>query len=1092
MALEISKKCGDMKKEIPVQTANKEGSLNEYLAMLQIEMNNDGRNEDNWVMNDDDVFLKKEDEERGATKVLASIGTDPRPYLVTRINGKQVHALLDSGATTSVIMKAELEDMQPSEICPYSSTIFTAGNERMKVEGRAKLTVDLEGKLTPVEAVIVDKCEPPIILGIDFWQAAGYRIVRKHEERVAAIEKNTLDVGIELSDQEWSRLMGILQALDNSDGEKLRQTDVLEHDIELLPDARPFVIRPHRFSPALEKRMAEELDRMITLGVIEPSRSPVSSPIVPQIKKNGEVRLCLDSRRLNKITKRDQFPVQDVPATLGRLRAARMYISLDLKSAFWQVPLADSKTNNQFASARELTAFGFPGRGLYQFKSMPFGLSNSSATQCRLMRAVLGYDLEDHVITYVDDILIVGETVEECLHYLEIVVERFKKANLTVNWEKCKFFYSQVKFIGYIVGYGMLKADPTKVETMKNYPQPKNHKEVRRLLGLVGYYRRLIADFSGITAPLSDLLKNPTSRFNWADKEQEAFIKLKQALTEQPVVRNPDFEVEFYLQCDASNISAAAVLGQVQNGEEVVIAYYSHKWTGSERNWAATEKEAGCVLMAIRHFRMYLHGTHFTVFTDAKALTCLQTIKSDGSSKLTRWALEMNEHDVTIRYRPGEKNQVPDALSRVATLNETVQPEEVETDTWLAAAKRKIIEDPEAHPDYRLENGKLWRFETAELELGERVFRWKEYVSPDNRKQIVKQLHQELNHVGWQKLFSIIRKGYFWPKIRQEVKEIIRVCETCQACKRKPRNTVVPLGLTIRANRPFQMIAIDHWGPLPRSKNGNKYLLVVVDSVTKYVLLFASKDAKAPGVTGFLEKSVILTFGCPQILLSDNGKSFMSRVMALLLNKYEIEHFTTPFHHPEANMTERYIQTIGTAVRCKIFDQNESHREWDGEILQIQATINSIPNSTTQLSPAKLNFGRELMQNGRSHNLEYLERSRLEMSQEELRNQFQNLMDQANRNIELSHLNNKRRYDQRARPVKFEIGERVWRKNRVLSDASANFTQKLAVKYIPGRINAAVGNDIYEIQDEQGGSRSRYHANDLIKDQTEADSDSDE
>lgn len=170
------------------------------------------------------------------------------------------------------------------------------------------------------------------------------------------------------------------------------------------------------------------------------------------------------------------------------------------------------------------------------------------------------------------------------------------------------------------------------------YPRPTNRNEVRRFLGLTGYYRRLINDYSGIASPLTDLLKTTVAPFRWSDAADRSFQRLKEALSSAPVVVNPDFKEESILQCDASDYSAAAVLGQIQQGKEVIIAFFSHKWGSTEKNWCATEKEAACVLKAIENFRSYLYGLEFTVVTDAQALTHIRSLKTDGSSRLSRWA----------------------------------------------------------------------------------------------------------------------------------------------------------------------------------------------------------------------------------------------------------------------------------------------------------------------------------------------------------------------------------------------------------------------------------------------------------------------
>lgn len=206
--------------------------------------------------------------------------------------------------------------------------------------------------------------------------------------------------------------------------------------------------------------MRAELDRMLALGVIEPSNSPVASPIV---KPDGSVRLCLDSRRLNSLTIRDQFPVPNILHIFAQLPKCLYLSSIDLGKAFWQIGLCSRKKPGKIASSQQLTAFIFPGRGLYHFRVMPFGLSNSPATMCRAMHHVIAHDLEPKVFVYMDDIIVLTHSVEEMLVLLEQIAGRLRKSNLSVNLPKCRFFAKELKYLCYLVSPDVVKADPSKL-----------------------------------------------------------------------------------------------------------------------------------------------------------------------------------------------------------------------------------------------------------------------------------------------------------------------------------------------------------------------------------------------------------------------------------------------------------------------------------------------------------------------------------------------------------------------------------------------------------------------------------------------------
>jgi hypothetical protein len=256
---------------------------------------------------------------------------------------------------------------------------------------------------------------------------------------------------------------------------------------------------------------------------------------------------------------------------------------------------------------------------------------------------------------------------------------------------------------------------------------------------------------------------------------------------------------------------------------------------------------------------------------------------------------------------------------------------------------------------------------------------------------------------------------------------------------------------------------------------------------TKYVLLNPCRNAKATSTVRFLEAEVFLKFGVAEVLLSDNAKSFMGREMMELLARYHVDHWSTPYHHPQANLTERYIQTVGTAVRCMVHDRQGDHRTWDLELPQIQAAINSLPNESTGLSPFKLNFGREMVFSGREYETAVPGSTRADISEAELLEQFEMLRDRAKAALERAQRRSREQYDKTTSVLKFIVSERVWRRNRVLSDAAEGFSQKLAPKFVPAQITRILGADTYLIADDSGTIVGKYHANDLFKDRISED-----
>lgn len=1002
---------------------------------------------------------------------------DNRPYCSITMFGETKTGLLDSGS--AVTLKA---------ICPLiakmrrnitSSPIsLTAANELpIKVIGMLLVPYKFGDSRIEHQTIIVQQLSEDLILGYDFFMAAGLKINRS----ICTIATQPLDIKCEqpLSGGERKLLHDIVSSFPRTENGIIGRTNVLEHDIELIEGAKPFTCKPYFFSPEMEKKINEEVDEMLEKGIIGPSHSSVCSPLVPVRKPDGAIRVCLDSRKLNQITVKDKYPIPNIPHMMARIQKLKYISSIDLNKAFWQIPLCQRRQPGQFASAQQLTAFIVPGRGLFEYKVMPFGLCNGPATQCRLMDQVLKHDLSKNVFVYVDDILIITETKYHMLELLAEVASRLRLAKLTINVKKSIFFAKSVKYVGYVLSEKGIGPDPEKLTVVEKYPKPKTIKEVRRFLGMSGYYRRLIQNYSELAAPLTDLLKKTAGKMVWTEVHEKAFENLKKAMTTAPVVATPDFDLEFQLQCDASDIAAGAALGQVQNGEEVVIAYFSHKWANNEKNWAATEKEAAAVLLAIKHFRNYIWGRKFTVITDAQALTHIKTIHADGAKRLARWVMELNSYEMEIKHRAGRLSVVPDALSRAVNC---IRSQENEVDEFQRHLIAQIEANPDNYPDYRVVNGVIKRLEKVKDDIGCMSHRWKEYVPVSRREEVIKKVHKKLMHLGVKRSMDMIRRAYFWPNLRKSVQQVIRKCEACKSAKVRMPFTRMPLGGARKAKMPFEMISIDHWGPATRSKRRNKYLLVIVDIFSKYVILEPCQDTKAEKVIQILETKVFLQFNPPKILISDNFRPLVGMEMGEFLRRYSVEHWTIPYYHSQANPTERYIRTASTAIRAFVHECGGDQTEWDALIPRLQWAINTTPSETTGKSAFFINFGREPLNEGEEVESLEIEYSRRGMSIEELRRKFREMREKVHENTQRAQSKYKSNYDEKVNERHFLENEKVRVRNHALSCASEHISRKLLPTTLPGRITKKLGPETYEVTLNDGRILAKIHANQIITD----------
>ena len=396
------------------------------------------------------------------------------------------------------------------------------------------------------------------------------------------------------------------------------KTQIVQHDI-CTGDAVPIRLPLYRLSHYSQEVMREEIRTLLDQEIIRPSKSPWVAPIVLVKKKDGTQRMCVDYRKLNKVTINDPYPLPNIEDLIANIGLSKFITTLDLTKGYYQVPV-----NPQY---REKTAFVTP-YGKYEFLMMPFGLISEPSTFQKLMDGLLNV-LHDFTVAYLDDIIIHTDTWENHLNHMEIVFDKLREAGLKVKERKCTFGSGSCIYLEHIVGNGLAQPMECKVEAVKTFKQPKTKKDFRSFLGLCGYYRKFIPNFSSITTPLSDLTKKSMPKqVKWNEKCDKAFIELKEV-----------------------------------TGEEHPITFASKKLLQSERNYSAIEREALTIVQGVKYFRTYLQGSKFTIETDHNPLTQLGNLK-DSHGRLVRWALSLQQYNFTIVHRSGSKNANADGLSR--------------------------------------------------------------------------------------------------------------------------------------------------------------------------------------------------------------------------------------------------------------------------------------------------------------------------------------------------------------------------------------------------------------------------------------------
>jgi ribosomal protein L21E len=700
---------------------------------------------------------------------------------------------------------------------------------------------------------------------------------------------------------------------------------------------------------------------------------------------------------------------------------------------------------------------------------MPFGLSNAPATFQRLMDIVLAGIKWQSCLVYIDDIVVFSPTFEQHVRDLSAVFERLESAGLTLKASKCDFCRKELKYLGHIITSNGIKPDPGLVDSVKCFPQPKKLKDIQSFLGLTGYYRRFIKDYAKISEPFLRLirshkkLKRSTVDIEWSDECTEAFEMLKNALTQAPILRAPNFNESFILELDACDYGLGAVLTQEYDNKKFVIAYASRTQSAAERNYFPTEKEALAIFWATKHFRPYLEGTKIYIRSDCRALQWLLDTK-DLSGRLARWAISLSAFNIVdIKYKPGKTNTNSDTLSRyplpnLASLTTSNQQPISSFNLWdncilLNNIREEQHKDPHLQPiidelsnlnlplhqnsnaPFLLINDILYKCRFPMKHTGER------FIGLPYLLVIPTSLQQELlswahdhptaGHGGREKTFYRLLNRVYWQNIRRDINNYVQSCHSCQKYKYSNQSSSSPLQMHI-VHEPWHTIGIDIMGPFPATQRQKQYLLVVVDYFTRWVELFSLRTTTSNDIANILIDEIICRWGCPTYILSDNGPQFISELFTNICSSLGIRNKNTSNYHPQTNMTERMNRNLKPMIAQ--YAQENPH-SWDKHLPKLALSIRTSVNETTGDTPAFLNFGRDpklpldlllttptqntpLIPTPLSHEIEEYKKN--------LHHQLHIAHRIANEHNEVRKSQQKRRYDQHTSKRSFKEGQLVW------------------------------------------------------------------
>ncbi|KAL0303885.1 UNVERIFIED_CONTAM: Retrovirus-related Pol polyprotein from transposon.6 [Sesamum radiatum] len=719
----------------------------------------------------------------------------------------------------------------------------------------------------------------------------------------------------------------------------------LDHHIHLLPNQPPVNIKPYRYPHFQKDIMAALIADMLDQGIIQPSTSPFSSPVLLVKKKDGTWRFCADYRGLNAITVRDRFPIPTVDELLDELHGAAVFSKIDLRAGYHQIRVSPEDVYK--------TAFRTID-GHFEFLVMPFGLTNAPSTFQAIMNDIFRPLLRRFVLVFFDDILVYSSTWSSHLCHLAQVLQLLQEHNFFAKLSKCIFGATAVDYLGHVISASGVIADPAKLRTLTDWPTPSSFTTLWAFLGLTGYYRKFVRHYASIATPLTDLLKQ--SVFCWTDAADAAFANLKRAMVSLPVLRLPDFALPFDVTTDASGSAIGAVLSQQQQP----IAFFSKKLSDRMQAASAYDREMYAISEAVRKWRQYLLGRKFHIYTDQRSLWELlfQTIQTPAQQK---WLTKLLGYDFEIRYTPGRDNRVADALSRWPEPTALLL-------SAVTSAMPSIIEHLRAYYLQEPDGQKLVQHLLAQphaqltYSASTSLVMCKDIIfipqSRGWRQALLTEFYDTAigGHSGVRAKAARLSASFYWPGLLADVKAYVKRCAICQHNKystQKPLGTLQPLPVPRGVWEDLSMDFITH---LPASA-GRTVIWVVVDRLSKYAH-FVSLPTKFTAVilAKVFFQSIYRLHGLPRTIVSDRDLLFLSGFWKELFRLSGTTlAFSTAYHPQSDGQTEVLNRVLETYLRCFVSDEPS---KWSQVLHLAEYWYNTSFHTSIGMSPFTALYGR--------------------------------------------------------------------------------------------------------------------------------------
>ena len=807
-----------------------------------------------------------------------------------------------------------------------------------------------------------------------------------------------------LSENERFKLRSLLNEYSEifaKDSYDIGHTDLVKHHIET-GDEPPVRQRARRLPMVQLEELKKQVEDLKNRNIIRESNSNWASNVILVKKKDSTWRLCVDYRELNTKTKnQDPYLLPRIDDTLDALAHAEYFCTLDLIQGYHQIELSEtSKPKTAFLTPKMTPCH-------WEYNYMPFGVTGGPSTFQRLIDRILKGLEYKIALAYLDDIIVFGKSIDECLDRLTLIFERLRKAGLKLKPKKCSLFKRKILYLGHVVSNEGVSCDPEKVEAVARWTAPRTVRQVRTFLGTVGYYKRFIKGYADICRPLYDLTKKGV-KFEWSPDCEDSFQTLKQRLLCAPIMGYPREEGQYILDTDASGFAIGAVLSQVQTDpdgstHDRVISYASRVLRAPETRYCARRRELLAIVDFVKHFRAYLYGRSVIIRTDHASLRYIRTLK-DINDQFARWIERLEECEYTIEVRKGAKHSNADGLSRydcggkkcicdgVKELEESSEAPRVNAikfnQLWTADEMHDAqMNDPDISPIFVAKTEKASRpkweeispqgpiakaywgeWDRLEVRNNQLYRKWEsddgatirhQLILPHSyRKLVLEQLHdaRTAGHLGKRRTLLKIQQRFHWYKMRDHISRWIRTCDRCQRRKRPGKTPRAPLK-KYTVGYPMERIAMDIVGPLIETPRGNKYILVICDYFSKWSQAFPLPNHTAKTVAEKFVTEWVALWGCPLSLHTDQGRDFESTLFKEMCTLLNIDKTRTTAYHPSSDgLVERENATIGQVLNAI----TEEYEDWDIMLPFVMMSYRSSVHDSTSETPNMVMTGRQI------------------------------------------------------------------------------------------------------------------------------------